>query len=135
MDEEKDTQSVHNQNSSEKDRDTESNYNQSTEEDEDKQSNSIQSSENEIEEGEEGKEDVKEEEKNERCPLSHPGDPHTLSRMAGCLLPPACCYACGEDRYYLCRHDEFYHHCATCDANFHNCCYDRPSKLLHPFHP
>ncbi|ESQ41792.1 hypothetical protein EUTSA_v10015310mg [Eutrema salsugineum] len=68
----------------------------------------------------------------QRCPLSHPTQPHTLSPRAS-RTPESNCFICGKQKDIT---DPGYHyHCTTCDVCFHSHCFEQqPRKITHPFH-
>jgi len=69
---------------------------------------------------------------NPRCPLSHPTNPHTLSKSG--QITKFGCFTCGKKAPLSKRDRRFSYYCITCDVSFHKGCHIFPRKLTHPYH-
>lgn len=65
------------------------------------------------------------------CRLSHPTQPHSLSRRSGKVAPSGC-FACDKEEFS--SGSTFHYYCTTCDVEFHDICHRFPKKLTHPYH-
>lgn len=69
-----------------------------------------------------------------RCIFSDPGQSHNFSHR-GAEKIKRDCTACGNDPKLLMMSDYTHYYCNICDLEFHEACLNKPSKMIHPYHP